>query len=502
MPTLCGIYKDAIASLNTLDADTEALLFAIYYSAVISTSSDQCMNILGAQRSTALAHNRFLVEQALARAEFLNTQSTMLLQAAVLFVSSFRNQDDSRTSWSLTTLIFHIAQAMGLHRDGKLFNLSPFKTEIRRRLWWQICILDSRGSEYHGYEPIVHGGETSFDTRLPLHVNDSDLHPDMVDEPAERWDMATDMTLTLIRCEAMRTGWKFSQMYPKLQMIPVEGVRKVSVKDHEALVRELQQTLEDKYLSRCDASAPYQLVSFAVGRLVISRFWLVVHYPSNRKDGKETTLLDLDLDAEMRDRLFSASIEILEWTNVLLNKEDLAKWTWYAKTHIQWHTMAFVLSELCSRPPSPEYDKAWACITTVYGAWERERSEKDIMSGPIRQLMARARYVQQMQQVYLHQGQENQHLSLADVGCHPYTPLELSGPQLLSVSNLVWPPGAFSLHDVHTNTLEEVFRRATLDPCTGLLPELPSHLFRSLVGSEESSQSMYDQNTMENWDAF
>lgn len=186
MPTLTSTYWDAIASPALVDKNTEALLFAIYYSAIISITASQCLSLLGTPRSSALDYYRFSAEQAMARANLLTTQSTTLLQATTLYISALRNHDDSCAAWSLTGLVFHIAQAMGLHRDGTLFGLPPFDTEMRRRLWWQICILDSRGSEYHGYEPIVAGGQRNFDTRMPLHVNDVDISPEMKASPAER----------------------------------------------------------------------------------------------------------------------------------------------------------------------------------------------------------------------------------------------------------------------------------------------------------------------------
>lgn len=108
----------------------------------------------------------------------------VLLQAVVVFLSALRNEDASRTAWSLTALIFHVARAMGLHRDGAAFGLGPFEIELRRRLWWHICLLDIRSSEYHGCEPIVHG--FTFDAQMPLNVNDSDLAPGMSEPPVER----------------------------------------------------------------------------------------------------------------------------------------------------------------------------------------------------------------------------------------------------------------------------------------------------------------------------
>jgi hypothetical protein len=112
---LSRIYQDAIAALDSLDKNTEALMSSVYYLAVIGIGPEQCVALLGTTRSAALDQNRFAVEQALARANLPNTQSTTLLQAAVLFVSALRNQDDSRTTWSLTALLFHIAQTIAGH---------------------------------------------------------------------------------------------------------------------------------------------------------------------------------------------------------------------------------------------------------------------------------------------------------------------------------------------------------------------------------------------------
>lgn len=127
---------------------------------------------------------------------------------------------------------------MGLHRDGTIFGLKP---ELRRRLWWQICILDHRSSEYHGYEP--------------LNINDSDLLLDMVEAPAER-DEVSDMTLSLIRWEAMRTSWKFGRVPLGTTRIPGRAADSgLSLKDCEALIQELEQRLQEKYLRHCDISA-------------------------------------------------------------------------------------------------------------------------------------------------------------------------------------------------------------------------------------------------------
>jgi Fungal specific transcription factor domain len=383
MPSLVASYWDAVASPESLDRNTEALLFAIYYSAVISMESPQCEQVLGISRAAAVKRYQFAMEQAMARADLLNTQSVVLIQAVVLFLSALRNEDASRTAWSLTALIFHIARAMGLHRDGTTFGLRPMETEIRRRLWWQICLLDIRSSEYHGCEPIVH--ESMFDTRVPLNINDSDLTPDMTVAPPERKE-ATEMTFCLIRCEVMCIAWKTGYVPPSMRR-PAEAL---SLSDRAALAKDLQQRLDEHYLKHCDTATPFFQICVTVARLVIARTWLVVHYPPRQKDH------DSSLPSPLRDRLFTTSVKVLELSCVLLTSPALAQWRWHSKTHVKWHAVAFVLSEICSRPPSQECDRAWEYAQTVYNRWEMKENKGSLWR-PIKRLMAKAQYVREMQ---------------------------------------------------------------------------------------------------------
>ncbi|KAF7522764.1 hypothetical protein PCG10_007278 [Penicillium crustosum] len=417
MPTLTHVYWDAIASLDSLDKHTETLIFAIHYSAVISLTPEQCLVILHETREAALERYRLAVQQALARGNLLNTQRMTMLQAAVLFLSALPNEDNSRAAWSLTSLVYHIARTMGLHRDGTAFKLKPFETELRRRLWWQICIIDSRSSEYHCNEPIAQ--HFSSDTKPPLHVNDADLSPDMVEAPAERWDRATDMTLSLVRCEAIQTGWKLGLTKQKQPRHP--GSRNAEIADDSeepakkcrVLIQNLEASFRNKYLRICDSSVPFQFLSSAVARVILARFWLTTQYSvassENQADDKSPkgSLFPRipastgQLDNNMRDELFRTSIELLEVSGMLLTNKDITKWTWYSTTHIQWGGMAFVLSELCARPHSPECDRAWDCVTTVYDAWKTSGDQEDenrlALWRPIRRLIAKARYVREIQ---------------------------------------------------------------------------------------------------------
>lgn len=88
----------------------------------------------------------------------------------------YRNADSGRTGWILNGLLIRAAVAVGLHRDGEQFNLSPLDCEIRQRLWWQILGSDGRAAEDHGLAAGPNGGFDGFcDTKLPAHIDDRDI---------------------------------------------------------------------------------------------------------------------------------------------------------------------------------------------------------------------------------------------------------------------------------------------------------------------------------------
>ncbi|KAL3480930.1 hypothetical protein BJX99DRAFT_206306 [Aspergillus californicus] len=382
IPTLTRLFWDAVATMDCLDKNVEAVLFSIYYSAVISLDDGQCLALLGTPRASALETYRTAVEQATAQADLLNTQNLLLLQAFVIFLTALRNEDDSRTVWSLTSLVYHIAQAMGLHRDGEAFGLRPLETELRRRLWWHICLLDNRSTEYHGCEPIVQ--ESVFDTKLPLNINDDDIDAQMTKSPPER-EGHTEMTFCLLRCEAVRVIWKTGYLAPRLQASAPGG--QTAFSEREAMVDELQGRLDDRYLKYCDPADLSSQVSRTITRLMILRMQMAVLSTTCQKD------------QVVRNRLFENAIEILQLSRSLTTRDHMRKWSWHCKTHIiQWHAVAFVLADICARPPSPECDLAWELVTGVYGIWGTMiTGKKGSLWRPIRRLMARARYVRETQ---------------------------------------------------------------------------------------------------------
>ncbi|KAL8766142.1 MAG: hypothetical protein Q9209_006982 [Squamulea sp. 1 TL-2023] len=383
-PSTEKILQEAAKDLDHINKPLEVMMFSIYFAAVTSLSDEECINMTGIEKESALKKYRFGFEQAMARAGFLNTTELVVLQSFTIFLICVRRNDLTRSVWMLTGLLIRLAQSLGLQRDGEQFGLSPFETEMRRRLWWQIVHLDLRASEDHGSEPTIL--EQSFDTRFPLNIQDEDIDTSMKEPPPEH-EGATEMTFDLIRYSVSTTARRLSYVPPGPGKCRAKNMT-FSMEHKERLIEELHQHIEKKYLRHCDMNIPIHWVAGTVLRLVLAKMWLIVHHPLQREDEDNKSLSE-----ETKDRLFRTSVEVIQWSNLLELEESTRKWGWLFRTYVQWHAVAFVLSQLCVRTQGPEVDQAWEVINEVFGELGGRISpnRRGMLWKPLRNLMSRAR---------------------------------------------------------------------------------------------------------------
>lgn len=88
--------------------------------------------------------------------------------------------------WAIFGFTTRLAQRSGYHRDptGLPERFSPFETELRRRAWFFIEVLDLLLSCQLGMPPIVHHGGS--DTEMPSNYSDDDFDEDTVVMPHPR----------------------------------------------------------------------------------------------------------------------------------------------------------------------------------------------------------------------------------------------------------------------------------------------------------------------------
>jgi hypothetical protein len=289
---------------------------------------------------------------------------------------AIRSHNADRTSWTLIATAVRIAHALGLHRDGDGRAFTLFEAELRRRLWWQILVLDMRASEDRGSEMMILDG--SFNTIMPQNLNDKDFSLESRTIPLPSSGI-TEITFCLICMDVSNTILKISFIPPFKERRVLTLVQK------EALVRECTERIETIYIQGSDLSDPYAWVVRTIGELLILKLWLVVQYPL---ECVYSTSQHFARGQSLRTATAFLNIcELLEQT------ESAARFLWFFETYVPWHPLAVALAELCKETVGPLANQAWAIIDRGYGKWgERIADSRDgILWRPIKSLMKKAR---------------------------------------------------------------------------------------------------------------
>ena len=242
---------------------------------------------------------------------------------------------------------------------------------MRRRIWWQIRILDIRTSETHGSDQEAIHTQHHFETKVPLNIDDEDLIPGSVEAPVERIGI-TEMSVMLLRYETLVA---LSRLLPQ----PIHGEFKITtVEQIDQVTEECRRKLEDRFLRHCNMEIPWHWLIATVSRMMLARMWVSVHH--------RFKIVDLTgpggvLTKECRDRLFPTSIEIVESCLLLERNESTKQWEWCSRNFIPWQAMAFILSELCIRERDKESDRAWIAVQGAFDEWA------DVARNPLHDLL-------------------------------------------------------------------------------------------------------------------
>ncbi|RYP18681.1 hypothetical protein DL765_003816 [Monosporascus sp. GIB2] len=387
VPTMNKIIRDCRNSMNNLSPGLEALMFAICFGSITSMEEDEVRLNFGVEKATLVNKYRFATEQAFAKADFLTTSELVVVQAFTLFLFLVLRYDNTRFSWTLTGLAIRIAQSLGLHREGTRFaELKPFDVEMRRRLWWSLCLLDLRSAEDQGTELTIVEG--AHDTRLPLNVNDSDLSPDMADFPQERQGV-TDMSFSLVRFEVCDLARK---MYTAASAIsPNPHDLHPTGQEREDWIVEAYGRIEEKYLKGTinKDSNPLHWVASIIARVIMAKLSLIIYHPAIlERDGPE-------LSQKIRDRLFLSSVEVVEYVQIVNAEQRCRQWRWHFQTYSQWHAVAYLLLEICQRPWTSSAERGWMALNTMFSnpepAFEHANlTQHSAVWIPLRKLMLKA----------------------------------------------------------------------------------------------------------------
>ncbi|KAK5689949.1 hypothetical protein LTR17_026098 [Elasticomyces elasticus] len=180
-------------------------------------------------------------------------------------------------SGSMTGLATRLAVKLGLHQDPSSLGVTPLVAEMRRRLWWQVVILDVLTSEENDMDPAIH--EHTFDINMPSNFNDQDLDSSMTASPPPS-DGRTEMIFALQRIEISYAARKI--FFPA-KFAADNCYEILSMEQKSDFIDDLQRMLHEKYYRHCDPRIPLCALTPTASRLVLSRMKLTV--VSSRRSG-------------------------------------------------------------------------------------------------------------------------------------------------------------------------------------------------------------------------
>lgn len=361
VPSLRPAIQKAASNIGTIPRSFEALMFAIYSAAVMSLKDDDCKQKLYEPRKTLLSRYISATKAALSRAKFMGTNSLVVLQALVLHLLSVRDIYEPRVVWSLTGVAVRIAQGMGLERDGVSLGLPPFETEMRRRIWWLLKTHDFRTAELCGlakFRDLDTGPES---TKWPTNVNDDQLYPGMPSLVAES-NKLTDILFIALRYElanfaAGRVARFRGQGKNSSQFnLHASGSDEVEI---DKAFREVEETVETKYIRYCDPSQPLHLFTMVIARLSMNHVRFLRHHPRRWASIEQTPLSE-------RQWVWEVSIKLLEQHNMVVSNPQLKRFAWHGAYYQQWHVFIHVLDTLRANPLMADAEKAWQLIGNTY----------------------------------------------------------------------------------------------------------------------------------------
>lgn len=161
--------------------------FRAQYAEVIPQPHGKCWQILaytiasiGVYSSSDTATNTldldlFAHARSMLSFDHLELGNLTLVQALTLISNYQQKRDKPNSGYNYLGLAVRMATGLGLHKEFAGWKISPLQMEIRRRVWWSLCVFDV-GATITFSRPTVwpyDGVEVAF----PLNVTDRVSRP-------------------------------------------------------------------------------------------------------------------------------------------------------------------------------------------------------------------------------------------------------------------------------------------------------------------------------------
>jgi hypothetical protein len=253
-----------------------------------------------------------------------------------------------------------IAQRMGFHSESILAKYTALEAEMSRRLWWSLILFDTRIGE------MADSKATSllptWDCRVPLSVNDSDLGQDIRESlPAQ--GKTSDALFAVVRSElgdfVRHTMFHLGFFGPALR--PINTDAQQSTDTEGTKIDSFGKMIEDRYLNFCDPDNPLHFMTIWTTRGNLAKLRLIEHhfrYSSSSLHQSET----------QRDTALSYALSMLECNTKLMSSPLTKGFTWMVYSYFPFMGYIQIVQHLKWRPMGAQATQAWQVMSDNYYA--------------------------------------------------------------------------------------------------------------------------------------
>lgn len=195
---------------------------------------------------------------------------------------------------------------------------------MRRRTWWQIALLDRQAAADRGSDPII--SAKSFNTHMPLNIQDEDLIPGNPNEVPAR-DGYTDTTFCRVCHEVSDVERRLN--YVDLCDQPQHSSDVHDWTQRQKWVYDCQQQIES-YTRDCDVNVPVQRYTKMVSEVIVVTLWLFVYRPLQRQPRS------VDLTRLPHLSVLHLCVQVMEKSIGLATEPSAAPFHWITCIWVQW----------------------------------------------------------------------------------------------------------------------------------------------------------------------
>lgn len=263
----------------------------------------------------------------------------------------------------MSGVCIRIAQKMGLHRDGESLGLSPYETEMRRRVWWHIVWLDFRSAVSSGFKPV--SLPDSCDCKMPTNINDADFD---INTKSTLQDCKgpTEMIVSLLICGLAQCLVDRRALYETMSFVEANIISPDARLDQRRITeltkfaREVEGRLNSIVIRYCDpAAGPPHTAALQIQAAITKKIWSMIAAPRDSvSDGSDA--------AASGDGLFRFSVDAAAQSAGLFQAIGNKSFLWFIIGHFEQKLFVYLVGQLCHRTSGVLVERAWELMPVIY----------------------------------------------------------------------------------------------------------------------------------------